>query len=381
MTQPTGDLSLEWKTIRQQTLSSIYSVNLTFKLDPNVKLTKKKKKQIECLTNNQYYVAQLVELNNKLNYQISWLFDKARQHDHTGQQANGYYSMIRILFALFKLISKKVPKLSGTRTLKTEMIDLLNVTYYVAHLIDNMILIFDYKNNGHRPLDNDAQNLFSLSIEHFKTMNLLALDEDAQRALSVICGPAGVFWYSKSMQNVFKAFRLLLIGCTSNPFKFLHCLVNSKACGRNLARKCANSTVEYVTHSLNALEFKAYNRTYFTLINLSNTLRYTANTVHVKVSTSRKVPLNDPNNNDESSNEHIQFVDAANQRKVRCRLISGYTKSFIKKFCKENKLSLNEIDPRANINPTKCVVFHVHGGGFSVTTPDTHEVILFLSLY
>ena len=377
--QTNGDLSLEWRTVQQQTLSTIYSLNFNFKLDQNVKLTKKKKKKIEQLVNNQYFLTQLIELNNKLTYQISWLFEKAKQHDHTGQQVNGYYSMIRILLQLFRLISKKVTKLNGNGSFSREMIDLLSVVYYFVFLIEHMMLMFDYKSNDNvRPLNDDPSNLFSYSIDNFITLNLLPLHEDAQRALAVMFGRDwGVFWYSKSMQNVFKAFRLLLIGCTSNPFRFLHCLFSTKECGRNLARKCSNSTVEYVSRSLSALEYRAYNRTYFSVINLNKAFRYNAKTVHVKVSTTHKVPLNSAkgDNNNGPTNEHIQLVGEENQRKVRCRLISGFTKSFVKKYCAENGDGAKDADPQQLINPNRYVIFSCHGGGFTINSPDSHEVI------
>ena len=376
--QTTSDLSLEWRTVQQQTLNSIYSLNFSFKLDQNVKLTKKKKKQIEQLVNNQYFLTQLIELNNKLTYQISWLFEKAKQHDHTGQQVNGYYSMIRIVLQLHQLISKKVTKLHGSSSSSREMVDLLSVVYYFVFLIEQMMLMFDYKNNPDiRPLNDDSANLFSYSIENFITLNLLPLREDAQRALSVMFGRNwGVFWYSKSMQNVFKAFRLLLIGCTSNPFRFLQCLFSTKECGRNLARKCSNSTVEYVSRSLSALEFKAYNKAYFSVINLNKTFRYSAKTVHVKVSTTHKVPLNNAKGDNGPSNQHIQQVGEENQRQVRCRLISGFTKSFVKKYCAQNGDSTRkDVDPQMLINPNRYVIFSCHGGGFTINSPDSHEVI------
>lgn len=384
--QTTGDLSLEWRAVQQQTLSSIYSLNFNFKLDQNVKLTKKKKRKIEQLVNTQYFLTQLIELNNKLTYQISWLFEKAKQHDHTGQQVNGYYSMIRILLQLFRLISKKVTKLHGNESSRGEMIDLLTVVAYFVFLIDHMMHMFDYKNNGNvQPLNGDPSNLFSYSIENFITLNLLPLHEDAQRALSVMFGRDwGVFWYSKSMQNVFKAFRLMLIGCTSNPFRFLHCLFSTKECGRNLARKCSNSTVEYVSRSLSALEYKAYNRTYFSLINLNKTFRYNAKTVHVKVSTTHKVPLNNAKgeNNNRPSNQHILLVGEENQRKVRCRLISGFTKSFVKKHCAQNadRSTGKNVDPQTLINPNGYVIFSCHGGGFTINSPDSHEVSVYLEV-
>lgn len=382
MFQQTGDLSLEWKTIQQKTLNSIYSLNFNFKSDQNVKLSKNKKKQIQCFAENQYFLSQLIELNTKLTYQINWLFEKAKQHDHTNQQANGFYSMIRILLALFKLISKKLRKLKLTSPLKTEMIELMNVIYYFFVLNNNMIALFDYKTNDCRPLNDDPKNLFSLSIDNFKKINLLALSDDAQRALSIIYGPTGVFWYSSSVQTLFKAFRWLLIGSTSNPIRSLKCILSSKQCGENLSRKCMNSTIEYVTRSLSALEYKAYNRLYFTMINLNKISLYDVETVHIGVRTYFRIPSNEKlNNNDDLSNQHLQKIDGENERKIRCRLLDGLTKSFIRKYCKENNLSSKKIDIHHDFNPSKTVVFHVHGGGFSVNSPDSHEVIMFFDSF
>lgn len=386
-----SDLTLEWRNVQQKTLSSIYALNFSFKLDQGVKLTSKNRKKIEFLASNQYFLTQLVELVNKLNLQINWLFDKARQHDYTGQQANGYYSMIRILLSLFKLLSKRFKKLDEKSSLRNEVLDILNVIIYFIIIIDNMIMMFDSKMHQEYPTSNDPKSLFTLSIDNFIDLNLLSLHEDAQKALSIIYGPLGVFWYSKSMKNYFKAFRLMLIGCTSNPFRFLHCLVSEKVCGQNLARKTSNSTIEYVTRSLQALDMKAYNRTYFSLIYLNKTFRYSAKTVHIEVSTSYKVPLNlnsnlsnDNNNNEQDlSSKHIQLVSEVNERKIRCRLISGFTKGFIKKLCNKNKITPKELNSSNLINPLKAVVLHVHGGGFCVTTADSHEVsiICFFKLF
>ena len=67
--------------------------------------------------------------------------------------------------------------------------------------------------------------------------------------------------------------------------------------------------------------------------------------------------INDENENDKISLDDIGF----NSRMVRCRLIN-YVRN-------QNETEICE-------NSHKCLLFHVHGGGFILGSPDSHELYL-----
>lgn len=376
----------------------------------------------------------LLRLQNvQLATQVGWLLQAGNHYDHANQQANGFYSWARMAACLQKHTLKKLEVLRAKRKLSVyaknvqTLYELSILFDYQLHVLRRLSLAYgqnshlnisqsinslnlplhslnsnncnqendtrvpildddtksiatqstmpaingddDYKNTGHRfPLqflcrpeiseDGTADQLFLEPMRAYVECNTFTIEPRAQVALSLLYGKHGLYWYNQSTHTIFKLLRAMFLvrGARRTPVQVL----NTRKCGATLAANCAQATLRFMTDAFQFTELKAYNRLYISLLKLPCCLQYQAHTVQLHAQSEILVP--------EADKSVQRLPDPVNCRKIRCRLLRGKSQQ------QPVILHSNQQEkcPKQPLQDT--LVFHVHGGGFTITPPDAHEV-------
>ena len=210
--------------------------------------------------------------------------------------------------------------------------------------------------------DGTSEQLFLEPMRAYIECNTFTIQPRAQVALSLLYGKHGLYWYNRSTDTVFKMLRAMFLvrGARRTPVQVL----NTRKCGATLAANCAQATLRFMTDAFQFTELKAYNRLYISLLKLPSCLQYQARTVQLHAQTELLVP--------EAGDCVKRLTDPVNCRKIRCRLLRGKTQQQPPSLSKHTPSSAHPDGKQSSLQDT--LVFHVHGGGFTITPPDAHEV-------
>jgi acetyl esterase/lipase len=251
---------------------------------------------------------------------------------------------------------------------------------------------------------NDSMHLITPPMLHFYEGFTLTLN--CEKELALIYGRVGPFWYCKSAAQIVNLVRNLIVILTSPPSKSIASLCNTDYCGRVFAHRQVNATLDSLVHGLASLEVKAYNKRYFKYLyrehviygktvympvnskfviqNYGNELKRLPDADETSLSIGESteevtlpngkvigepIPEEEPiegakqadgdaSTSKEDTNERSKAI---NTRTVRCRLINYSRSANEAELCSQSD---------------RCLVFHVHGGGFVLSSPDSHELYL-----
>jgi hypothetical protein len=212
----------------------------------------------------------------------------------------------------------------------------------------------DHKEFRVRPeisADGSSKQLFLQPMRMYIENNTFTTEPKAQIALSLLYGSHGPYWYHSSARKLFTLIRAMFVVGSARTLT-TNALSVSKS-GRTLAHKSAHSSLRYVTNAFRFTDLRAYNRLYFSLLKIPICNQYTARTVQLHVQSELIIP--------EANFALTRPTTTTGSRKVRCRLL------------RSKSSSSDPVD--------QTLVFHCHGGGFVITSPDAHEVSLIVFLF
>lgn len=233
-------------------------------------------------------------------------------------------------------------------------------------------------------ITNDDLHLVTPPMLYFYEGFTLTLNREKE--LSLIYGRVTPWWYCKSACQIVSLVRNLVVILTSPPSKSIVSLYNTDTSARIFAHRQVNATLDSLLQGLATLEVKAYNRRYFKYLYRGHVIY--GKTIRLPVHSEFELPLE---GNDlirhkmgENVNKSNECLNCFDDREEKNRQSNGKTEpmesSENSMIEDDEKVILNSgfnsrtircrlINYVRNQNETeisdkKCLLFHVHGGGF-----------------
>ncbi|RWS26358.1 hormone-sensitive lipase-like isoform X2 [Leptotrombidium deliense] len=290
----------------------------------------------------------IVEVHPKLTTNLKQLQKGAHSiaiwavdYDHGTLQANGYWSALRIGLNLARLVESKYQHLRGTKDISGIEIDhtLLLLTDYFAVALDVL----------QRLRDDSVANGLELqasSVSYFTELFtvLLTLDESLVASMyGKYCG----FWLCPGSRNIMitcvTAFSVLSDGFSS----IFKCIFNSEYRGKVLAKLIKSADISFLKKLGFLMELPVYTSLLpYLLYGNSPQVRR-----QLRIERQNEWYLSICNKKVSRSVDHRHHV-YRKSKYVRCKLI------------------------RAQGPHRQSLVFHCHGGGFVMGSPESNEVYL-----